>query len=145
MIGIGLINPKFDANIGGAMRACACYYADLVLIEAHRNHKAVKGQAADTPKAWRHIPTIFTDDIFQNMPVGAVPVAVDLLEDAECLYDFKHPKNALYIFGAEDSTLNKNITDRCVHKIYIPTKCCMNLAATVNVVLYDRLRKQNVS
>ncbi|MBU0538004.1 MAG: 23S rRNA methyltransferase, partial [Gammaproteobacteria bacterium] len=25
--------------------------------------------------------------------------------------------------------------------VYIPTKGCMNLAATVNVVLYDRLAK----
>ncbi len=27
------------------------------------------------------------------------------------------------------------------HVVYVPTRHCMNLAATVNVVLYDRLSK----
>lgn len=46
------------------------------------------------------------------------------------------------ISGAEDATLGKRITDKCRDVVYVPTTGCMNLAATVNVVLYDRMAKQ---
>ncbi len=41
----------------------------------------------------------------------------------------------------EDGTLKKDITDFCRETIYVPTKGCMNLAAAVNVILYDRMAK----
>ena len=59
------------------------------------------------------------------------------------LHTFKHPQRAFYIFGPEDGSLRANVTDWCEDIIYIPTHGCMNLAATVNVVLYDRLAKGN--
>ncbi len=34
------------------------------------------------------------------------------------------------------------MADRADHVVYVPTVGCMNLAASVNVVLYDRLAKQ---
>jgi hypothetical protein len=55
----------------------------------------------------------------------------------------KSPDRALYIFGPEDGSLDKDIRDWCEDVVYIPTTGCMNLAATVNVVLYDRLAKGN--
>ena len=57
------------------------------------------------------------------------------------LNNYKHPERAFYIFGAEDQTLGKRIVSFCRDIVYIPTKTCMNLAATVNVVLYDRMVK----
>src|SRR5690606_30290164 len=71
-----------------------------------------------------------------------VPVAVDLLEGATPLCEYTHPERAFYIFGPEDGTLGKAVTSWCRDVVYIPTNYCMNLAATVNVVLYDRLAKQ---
>lgn len=141
MIGIGLYRPKFDHNIGGVLRAAGCYGADIVAIQASRAHHHVRNQAADTQKNWRHIPTIETEDLFATIPVGCIPVAVDLIDGAVNIVDFKHPKNAFYIFGPEDGTLGEKITAHCAHKIYIPTHFCMNLAASVNVVLYDRTSK----
>jgi tRNA(Leu) C34 or U34 (ribose-2'-O)-methylase TrmL len=55
--------------------------------------------------------------------------------------DFVHPENAYYIFGPEDSSIKKELLDHCLHVVYIPTIGCMNLAATVHVVLYDRMAK----
>ena len=55
--------------------------------------------------------------------------------------DFIHPEQAYYIFGPEDGSLKSEILDRCDHVVYIPTIGCMNLAATVHVVLYDRMSK----
>jgi tRNA C32,U32 (ribose-2'-O)-methylase TrmJ len=47
------------------------------------------------------------------------------------------------ILRAEDQTLGARITDRCRDRVYIPTAQCMNLAACINVVLYDRAAKRN--
>ncbi|MFH7439550.1 TrmH family RNA methyltransferase, partial [Pseudomonas syringae pv. tagetis] len=53
-----------------------------------------------------------------------------------------HPDRALYIFGPEDGSLDQEIPDWCEDVVYIPTEGCMNLAATVNVVLYHRMAKR---
>lgn len=63
------------------------------------------------------------------------------MDDATSILEYEHPKQAFYIFGPEDGTLGKNTLNWCRDKIYIPTKQCMNLAATVHVVLYDRMLK----
>ena len=57
--------------------------------------------------------------------------------------EYTHPDRALYIFGAEDGSLSKEIHGWCQDVVYIPTTGSMILVATVNVVLYDRLAKGN--
>ena len=44
-------------------------------------------------------------------------------------------------WGKEDGNINQQIIDKSDAVVYVPTVGCMNLAATVNVVLYDRLTK----
>jgi len=68
-------------------------------------------------------------------------VCIELVEGASSLLEFQHPQNAFYIFGPEDGTLDQAIIDAADSVVYIPTIGCLNLAATVNVVLYDRLAK----
>jgi tRNA(Leu) C34 or U34 (ribose-2'-O)-methylase TrmL len=68
---------------------------------------------------------------------------VELVDGARSLPEYTHPDRALYIFGPEDGSLDKEIRDWCEDVVYIPTQGCMNLAATVNVVLYDRMAKGN--
>jgi tRNA(Leu) C34 or U34 (ribose-2'-O)-methylase TrmL len=138
---IALHNPKTPANIGGALRACGCYGAKLVVIGGPRPLRLAK-LATDTQKAWRHIPHVLVDDIFDACPYDAVPVAIDLIEGARSLLTYNHPERAFYIFGAEDATLGKKVLDKCRDKVVVPTAYCMNLAATVNVILYDRLSKE---
>lgn len=136
---IGLHRPKDAANIGGAMRAAACYRADLIVIDGGRYRRS----RTDTPLAHRHIPTLVLpdDQILNALPVDCEPVAVDLIEGATPLPRFRHPERAFYIFGPEDGTLGPDVVGRCRHRVMVPTAICMNLAATVNVVLYDRLAK----
>lgn len=55
--------------------------------------------------------------------------------------EFEHPEKAIYIFGAEDGTVLQNVIDKADAAVYAPTVGCMNLAASVNVLLYDRLSK----
>ena len=137
---IGLHRPKDPANVGGVMRAAMCYGASGVVVRGDRVRGTTLKAPTDTCKAYRHIP-IIRSDIRSAIPFGAVPVAVDLVPDAESLADFIHPKQAFYIFGPEDGTLGREILDFCPRRVMIPTAYCMNLAATVNVVLYDRLAK----
>lgn len=138
---IALDNPKFDTNVGGAMRAAMAYGADLIVVGGGRFER----EPTDTGKAWKHIPLIRTQDMFDAIPYDCVPIAVDLVEGATPLPKYKHPERGFYIFGAEDATLGKRVLDKCRDRIVIPTTICMNLAATVNVVLYDRLAKRGAA
>ena len=137
---IALDNPKSPINVGSAMRAAQCYGASLILIGGPRMQRIGK-IATDTMKAYRHIPTMMVDDVMEHIPHDCVPVAIDLVEGARSLTTYCHPERAFYVFGAEDATLGKRILDRCRDKVMVPTKGCMNLAAAVNVVLYDRMAK----
>jgi tRNA(Leu) C34 or U34 (ribose-2'-O)-methylase TrmL len=77
-------------------------------------------------------------------PYSAMPVAVDLVDGAKSLISFQHPNAAFYIFGPEDGTIPCSILEQCPIRIAIPTRHCINLAACVNVVLYDRMAKLGV-
>lgn len=134
---VGLFQPKTPANVGSVLRAAHCYGAALVAKTGQRYSHAT----TDTMKAFRHLPLLQVEDLFDVVPHDCVPVAVDLLEGARDLTTYTHPERAFYIFGPEDGTLGKAITDRCRDKVFVPTAFCMNLAATVNVVLYDRHAK----
>jgi tRNA(Leu) C34 or U34 (ribose-2'-O)-methylase TrmL len=141
---VGLVQPKTPSNVGSVLRAAGCYEVDLVAVEGERGARTtgfITSNATDTMKAWRHIPTILTDDLFSIVPVGCVPVAVDLMPNARSLVDFVHPQAAFYIFGPEDGTLGERHAKLGMARVFVPTSRCMNLAATVNVVLYDRLAK----
>ena len=70
-------------------------------------------------------------------------MAVELRPNAESLVDFEHPDEATYVFGPEDGSLPKGILSVCHRFVVIPTPHCLNLAAAVNVVLYDRRLKQH--
>lgn len=139
---IGLYKPKTPENVGSVLRAAHCYGASHVSIEGGRGK--FLNHATNTPAAHRHMPTFLVDDLLDCIPHDTQVVVVDLIEGATPLPNFIHPKRALYLFGPEDGTLGRKHTDRAQHVVYIPTRDCMNLAATVNVVLYDRQMKRAI-
>ena len=69
------------------------------------------------------------------------PVAVELQDGAENLFDFEHPENPIYIFGPEDGSLDWRTKQHCHRFIQIPTQHCLNLACAVNVVLSHRAQQ----
>ncbi|MCW4629814.1 MULTISPECIES: RNA methyltransferase [Marinomonas] len=144
-ISIGLINPKSASNVGAVMRAAGCYQADQVLYSGHRYDRAVK-MSTDTKKVSATIPLINIESLGVDTLIDAVTpdtkiVCVDLIQGATPLPAFSHPDNALYIFGPEDGTIDQKLVDRADFVVFVPTIGCMNLAASVNVLLYDRLAK----
>lgn len=156
---IGLTNPKTPSNVGGIMRAAGCYSVDQVIYTGHRYTHAAKfigsKNNTDTQKLSEQIPLIAIDDFLQlkqpsikdqvaKLPESTKIICVDLVEGAIPLPHFQHPDQALYIFGPEDGTIAQEVIDEADDVVYVPTVGCMNLAASVNVLLYDRLAKSLV-
>ena len=80
-----------------------------------------------------------TDVITDNMKIVCVEFAINAIP----LPAYQHPTDALYIFGPEDGSIDQAIIDQADAVIYVPTVGCMNLSASVNVLLYDRMAKSS--
>lgn len=144
-VSIGLVNPKSPENVGSVMRAAGNYRVDSVVYTGNRYPRALM-RNPDIPDMHRKVS--------QNIPLYEVGnlieaatdlkiVCVEFAENAISLPDYQHPQNAFYIFGPEDGSISQEVVDKADAVVYIPTVGCMNLAATVNVVLYDRLTKSS--
>lgn len=73
------------------------------------------------------------------------PVCVEIHENSIPLTVFEHPKDAVYVFGPEDGGVPQVIRQHCHWFVHIPAFHCLNLAAALNVVLYDRATKNGFS
>ncbi len=149
---IALTNPKSPTNVGAVMRAAGCYQVKQVLYSGKRYARAAKYSVdsfkTDTQKAHQNIPLTAIDSFLnlnntlENVSAETKIICVDLVEGATPLPHFNHPEQAIYIFGPEDGTINQEIINVADDVVYVPTVGCMNLAASVNVILYDRLAKK---
>jgi len=134
---LGLINPKSPTNVGAIMRAAGCFGVAEVRYTGARYGRAARFHT-DTKNHTLNIPLTGVDDLLAQVPAGASIVCVDLVEGAIPLSEFNHPPRAFYIFGPEDGSISQKLVDAAESVVYIPTRGCLNLAASVNVVLYDR-------
>ncbi|WP_162048357.1 RNA methyltransferase [Vibrio taketomensis] len=137
---IGLINPKSPENVGAVMRAVGCYQADSVVYTGTRYDRAAKF-STDTKSVSDTVPLTKVESILDGLADDTQIVCVELALGATPLPHFEHPQKAIYIFGPEDGSIPQEVADRAHHVVYVPTIGCMNLAASVNVLLYDRLAK----
>jgi len=142
-VSIGLINPKSPTNVGAVMRAAGCFRVGSVFYTGERYIRAARF-STDTQNASRQIPLAGVTSLLECIPENAKIVCVEFVEGATLLPEFQHPDNVFYIFGPEDGTINQEIIDRADAVVYVPTIGCMNLAASVNVVLYDRMAKSGL-
>lgn len=141
-IHIGLTNPKSPTNVGAVMRASGCYQVNAVFYTGNRYNRA-KQYNTDTQNAHKTIPISCIDDLTACVTDDMKVVCVELVEGAIPLPEYQHPDNALYIFGPEDGSISQKVINKANAVVYIPTIGCLNLAQTVNVVLYDRLAKSD--
>lgn len=162
MTAVVLINPKTPYNVGSAIRACAIYDVPTLRWTGKRITTAegvrMSGGTFSKRKArlpreerlkdyvgvdWREATseTVVTDIAVRDR---LTPVAVEIVDGAELLHDFVHPENPLYVFGPEDGSVPKGVLAVCHRFVRIPTcnRTPLNLAAALNVVLYDRHAKQ---
>lgn len=138
---VALANPRDPKNVAHALRACGAFDAAFLTYSGTR----YKRQTVDTQKAYRHMPLIQAgdnpEDVMRMLPFDCVPVAVECSGSVP-LEGFVHPERAMYIFGPEDGDVSRAIMDKCKHVVRISSVYCLNLAAAVNVVLYDRAAKK---
>jgi tRNA(Leu) C34 or U34 (ribose-2'-O)-methylase TrmL len=127
--------------MGSILRAAGCYQAQSIRYTGTRYARA-KAFSTDTKNAHLNIAVTQVSTVIDPInDKNLTKIAIELVEGATPLPHFKHPEEALYIFGPEDGSIEQDVIDQCDHVVYIPTIGCMNLAATVNVLLYDRLAK----
>jgi len=113
----------------------------MVILGAPDPKINVRKLSTDPGRAYRHVPVLEVDDIFNAMPNDCTPVAVELTDSAINLVDFDHPERACYIFGPENGSVSTEIMDKCDQVVKIPTIMSLNLGMTVNIVMYDRFAK----
>ena len=140
MIHIGIVNPKDVTNVGSVLRAIGCFQADALFYTGTRYDRAMR-YCTDTQRAAANVPVENVEDILAVVPEDSTLVCVELVIGATPLPEFEHPENAFYIFGPEDGSVPQAIVDAADAVVYVPTVGCMNLAASVNVLLYDRTSK----
>lgn len=163
-----LVNPRYDQNVGAAVRGCSAFgvsqlwvtgnrltgemsprgkprlprelrmkeYGDVEVCYSDYPFDAYKGKKTWEPTAGGPAREIITPRI----------IAVEIDPSAVSLTWFRHPENAVYVFGPEDGSLSKVHKRLCTDFVYIPTRkdadgknVCINLAASVNIILNDRV------
>lgn len=155
-----LLNPKTPFNVGNALRACSIFDVPQLYwtgdrVEDPRDCRAIADCSAQISKRSARLPREERMKEYQRVrwahdekavnrlvESGLTPVCVEVDPTAEMLPGFDHPDDALYIFGPEDGSVGKGVRVVCHRFVTIPSSSCLNLAAAVNVVLYDRAAKR---
>lgn len=137
--GIGIFHGKTEINFGTLVRSAYSFGASYVFTIGRRYRKESSAIALD-----RHIP-IFHYDTFEefrnHLPFGTRMVMVELHDQAESLVTFVHPRQAVYLLGAEDHGIPEPLMAG-VQIVQVPGCHCLNVASAGTVVLYDRYAKQ---
>lgn len=137
--GIGIYHPKTEHNVGTLWRSAHLYGASFIYTIGPRYRK----QVTDTSKAWRHVPLVnyaSLDDLIEHLPHATQLVGVELDDRAKLLHEFKHPETAVYLLGAEDHGLPRDVMTRCHRLVQVPTlgSNSLNVATAGSIVMYDR-------
>lgn len=147
--GIIMSNPKYVHNVAAAIRAASCFdvsrivwtgtRVDIELLDRLPREERMKGY---NHVLWTHDTRNKPFDLFEK---DVTPVCVELVENSETLSIFEHPDNAVYVFGPEDGGVPQVFRRFCHRFVHIPSNHCLNVAAGMNVVLYDRKMKRQLA
>lgn len=134
---IGIYRTKTEANVGTLWRTAYQLGASGIFTIGRR----YKSQCSDTVKAHTGIPLRHYDtfaDFLANRPHGAVLVGVEM--GGRPLSTFSHPRNAIYLLGAEDNGLPAEILAQCNEVISLESVrvASFNVAMAGGIVMYHR-------
>lgn len=161
-VSILLENPKTPFNVGSVIRAASCYEASSVFWTGDRIDRAMAARISkvSNPRKARRLPReerirdysdvdfhmVSEEDARAVMANASSVVCIELLGGAQPLTWFEHATrvedDVVYVFGPEDGTVKKEWRSYCHSFVFIPTRHCINLAAAVYTVLYDRQTKE---
>ncbi len=137
---IGIYHAKTKENVGTLWRSAYQLGASGIFTIGHR----YKQQHSDTLKTHRHIPLRhfrMFDEFLVQRPMGAILIGVEM--DGVQLSEFTHPKQAIYLLGAEDYGLPPDILKKCnlVVSLEAVRTASYNVAVAGSLVMYDRYTK----
>lgn len=138
--GIGIYHTKTKVNIGTLWRSAHNFGAIFIFTIGKR----YKQQSSDTTKATRHIPLFHYldfDDFKKHTPYNCPLIAIEQDESSRDLTNFTHFSNSIYLLGAEDGGIPKEILNKCQSVIHIDTPRCLNVAVAGSIVMFDRQNK----
>jgi len=150
-----LENPKYGHNVGAALRAASVFGISQVWfsgtrvgLDSRMVNRKFRLPREERMKVWKDTSVIQFEYPLRILNDGkkhkGTPVCVEVGDGYEQLPYFEHPEDAIYVFGPEDGGVSKALRVACHRFVTIPSKSCLNLAAAVNVVLYDRMMKEMV-
>ena len=134
--GIAFFEPKFEANIGTAIRSAHCFGANFIALIGKRFAKT----PTDTMATERHLPIYEyknLKDFETHLPVGCEIVVIEC--DGKDIREFKHPDRAVYLIGGED----RNVPKLDAERLRFPTSHCVNMAMAATLVSYDRILRKS--
>ena len=136
--GIGVEGISKEMNLGNLFRSAHGFDASFVFtVNAAFNPKRARSDTSDTPG---QVPLYQYDNAEAlSLPHGCRLVGVELLDEAEGLPSFRHPRQAAYVLGPERGSLSPALVERCEFIVRIPTKFCINVATAGAIIMYDRL------
>lgn len=138
---IFLENPKYPHNVGASVRAASCYGVEAVAWNGDRVtlDPTERLPREERMRGYRHVKQLhIVSEPVHLQHFGKPIICVELLHGAVPLPHFEHPTDAVYVFGPEDGSVSKGLRSACHQFVFIPTRHCLNLAAAVYTVLYDR-------
>jgi len=144
---IVLHEPKYPHNVAQIVRLASAYGIGQVWYSGERIREALGGRLPREERMRRYEDVLLVNHadplarLCETVP-DARPVAVELRPGSESLVDFVHPDGPpIYVFGPEDGSLPGAIVKKCHRFVVIPSFECLNLAASVATLLYDRMAK----
>lgn len=163
-----LLSPKYPHNVGAAIRACAYFGIEQLWWTGTRvDYETSAGRIVrnasrvehiyhprrrissrlpreERMKGYKEVQLFHNEFPLEHFKTGT-PICIEIRQGSENLVTFKHPDDAIYIFGPEDGGVPSTIARLSHYFVTIPSHFCLNLAAAVNIVLYDRRMKRMVS
>jgi len=134
---IGIYHNKTPINLGTLWRSAYQLDAAGIFTIGARYTK----QASDTVKAYRHIPLrnyVDFDHFNESRPYDCRLIAVEM--GGKPLSEFTHPERAIYLLGAEDHGLPKDVLQKCQATISLESVNTesYNVAVAGSLVMYHR-------
>jgi len=140
--GIGIECAKTNLNYGTLFRTAQIFDADFLFIIGRR----FKKMPSDAEKSFKHIPVYEYNnfnDFNEHRPYNCPLIGIEITDKAIPIKNFIHPKQAIYLLGAEDHGLTEKAIEKCQSIIVLPGKICLNVAVAGSIVLYDRINKNH--
>ncbi|WP_304143881.1 RNA methyltransferase [Mesoflavibacter zeaxanthinifaciens] len=135
--GIGILNGKTPENLGVLWRSAQNLGASFIFTIGNRYAK----QACDTHNAVKSMPYFHYEnfeEFYKNLPKGARLVGVELIDGAQPLETFHHPRRCVYLLGAEDHGLSNAAVEKSHFLVKFKSQLSLNVSVAGSIVMYDR-------